>query len=395
MRNEFSGLQHEVKCFDEELIEELRRVYASRVQELLKLLRRPPSRLYARVNTLKTTRANLIRELEEEGVEAYPDEHLSDAIYFRVEGPYEFECSGEKVIVVDEQTAVSVMLGADLYRPGIVKMPKFAKGEALRVVTRRGELVACVEAAVSSDQARAIVKGLIGVNIGSPYKAPKIAQTRAYAKGLLHPQSAPSIVTSHVLSPKEGMLVLDMNASPGGKTGHIVQLTRGRALIVAVDRSEKKVAILQKTLERLGLNIGVLAIPGDSRYAHIDLNIENKADRVLIDPPCSNLGVRPLLGCGRKFSEVLNLANYQRQFLRSGYYSLKKGGLLVYSTCTLTLKENEENILYAVEELGLHPVELPETPPYAEKVSFKGITAYRFSPFTHDMPGYFIAVLTK
>ncbi|MEM4440205.1 MAG: hypothetical protein QXS14_01900 [Desulfurococcaceae archaeon] len=138
----------------------------------------------------------------------------------------------------------------------------------------------------------------------------------------------------------------------------------------------------------------MLAVPADSRFAHIDFALASKADRVLIDPPCSNLGVRPLLDYDRSLNDVLSLSNYQRHFLKAARSMLKKGGILVYSTCTLTLDENEENVVYAVEELGFSPYEPPEQIPYAEKVSYRGIVGYRFSPLKNDMPGYFIAVLT-
>lgn len=372
----------------------LKRVYGSLAENLIELLKKPPSRLYARVNTIKSTRSEVLEALRKDGIEAYADENIPDAVYFEVKGPYDVECPGEKRIVVDVRTAVSLMLGADLYRPGILKAPKFDRSEYLLAVTSRGTVVSCIKTVVSSETMQSLTRGVVGVNVSSPYKAPKLAESKAYLKGLIYPQSAPSIITSHVLKPKTGMLIVDMNAAPGGKTGHIVQLVGGKALIVAFDRSEKKVSVLQNTLSKLGLNISVLAVPADSRFAHIDFALASKADRVLIDPPCSNLGVRPLLDYDRSLNDVLSLSNYQKHFLKAARSILKKGGILVYSTCTLTLDENEENVVYAVEELGFSPYEPPEQIPYAEKVSYKGIVGYRFSPLKNDMPGYFIAVLT-
>ena len=377
------------------ILKELKRVYGGLAEKLISLLRVPPQRLYARVNTVKSTREEVLRLLEKEGTVAYPDEHVPDAIYFEVEGPHRLECPTSKKIVVDTKTAVSLLLGANLYRPGVLKAPAFEEGELLLAVTRSGVPVACIKATLSySDMLKRHV-GLVGVNIQSPYKAPRIAETSAYARGLIYPQSLPSIITTHVLGPRAGELVIDMNASPGGKTGHIVQFTRGSARVLAYDRNEKKIHELRRNLAKLGLLVNVVAIPADSRYIHLDFDLHNKADRVLIDPPCTNLGVRPLLDYARTFREVRALSNYQRQFLKAAARVLRPGGRLVYSTCTLTMSENEENVVYAVEELGLTSVELDDNPPYSEKVSFRGIVAYRYTPFSHDMPGYFIAVLTK
>lgn len=377
------------------LNELLKGVYGSLVNGLIELLKRPPSRLYARVNTIRTTRERVLEELRSEGVIAYPDELIPDAIFFEVEGPHELKCPGSGKVVVDLKTAISLVLGANLYRPGVLKADPFNAGDYVMAVTQRGTPVACIKTVRSRSDVLSRRRGIVGINVSSPYRAPRIADTRVYQKGLIYVQSAPSIITSHVLGPRASDLVIDMNASPGGKTSHIVQLTRGKARVIAIDRNEKKVKELRSTLQKLGLLHNVVMVPADSRYIHLDFNVVGKADKVLIDPPCSNSGVRPLLDYSRTLKDVLNLANYQRQFLKAAWHVLKPGGILVYSTCTLTTIENEENALYAIREIGFNSIELEKTPPYAEKVSYKGLVAYRFSPLSWDMPGYFIAVFSK
>lgn len=377
------------------LVLELSKIYGSLTSELLTLLQKPPRRLYIRVNNVYTNKEEVINALLREGIPAFPDEYVEDAIYVEVEGPRKIECATDKVIIVDNKTAASLMLGANLYRPGIIRSDRFDRGDYLLAVSQSGFIVACVKAVSSYHNIICKQKGLVGVNISSVYKAPSIAETNVYARGMIYLQSLPSIVTSHVLGPKPGELIVDMNASPGGKTSHIVQITGGRARVLAIDRSEKKVQELRTTLERLGLNINVITLPWDSRYLHLDFNLRDKVDKVLIDPPCSNLGVRPVTDLGKTIKDVVNLSSYQKQFLKAAWWVLKRGGVLVYSTCTLTKRENEDNIVYAVEELGFNVIEAKEALPYLEKVKYKGIIAYRFSPFTMDMPGYFIAVMSK
>jgi 16S rRNA (cytosine967-C5)-methyltransferase len=377
-----------------EVIRDLSLVYGSLVDHVVKRLYTPPRRLYARVNTLRASRGEVIELLRREGVTAYPDERVEEAIYFEVEGPFRVECSTTSRVIVDSKTAVSLMLGADLYRPGVVWATRFTKGERLLATTKDGTIVACIEAAVSYSEMVKARRGLVGVNVSSPYRSPKLLETSVYLKGLIYPQSLPSIITTRVLSPSRGELIIDMNASPGGKTSHIVQLTRGESLVLALDRSIGKILVLQNTLHRLQLDANVIVIPWDSRYLHLDMNLRGKADRVVIDPPCSNLGVRPLVE-SKGWRDVVSLSEYQKQFIKSAKELLKPGGVLVYSTCTLTLKENEENIAYAVEELGFTAREPEIDVPYAEKVSYKSIIAYRYSPILHDMPGYFIALLEK
>lgn len=376
---------------------EISRVYGSMTEHLLRSLKKPPKRLYARVNTLKASRLEVLEMMKREGIEAYVDEYVDDAIYFEIEGPFDLFCDldKDKYIVVDAKTAVSLMLGANLYRPGVVKSSFFDKGETVIAITTTGLKVSCLKTVVSSRELRLMSKGLVGVNISSPYRTPKISETKVYRNGYIYMQSLPSILTTHLLKPSHGDLIVDMNAAPGGKTSHIVQLTKGHSQVIAFDRNRKKIEELRKTLEALSLNINVIAIPHDSRYIHLDFNLSNKVDKVLIDPPCSNLGVRPLIEITRSLKDIVNLSEYQRQFIKVAWHILKRGGLLVYSTCTLTFKENEGNIIYAVETLGFQPIEINDHIPYIEKVSYKGAVSYRFSPFTYDMPGYFVSLLVK
>jgi len=131
----------------------------------------------------------------------------------------------------------------------------------------------------------------------------------------------------------------------------------------------------------------------DSRYLDRDRPTLN-ADRVLVDPPCTALGVRPKLYEEASGAEVFSSAAFQKQFLRVAARIVKPGGVVVYSTCTLTLQENEGMVRFAVEELGL---EL-EDPPFRVSGAGRGIgfkECIRFDPDVCEAPGYFIARLRR
>ncbi|MFZ8791822.1 MAG: PUA domain-containing protein [Thermosphaera aggregans] len=377
------------------MLNELRRVYGSLTQRLVESLATPPRRLYIRVNTLRATVEEVLEEMGKEGVRARKDEEVDEAVYVELEGPFKLPGDIDKAFIVDEKTAASVMMGSNLYRPGVLKADSVRRGELVKVVSKHGFYVGVVEATMSSSELFRVSKGLIGVNIVSVYRAPKINELSVYRKGLIYPQGLPAMVTTLFLNPREGDLVADLNASPGGKTGHVVQYTKGKSRVIAFDRNTPKIEVLKTNLERLGLNINVLAIPYDSRYAHLDFNLNERVDRVLIDPPCSNLGVRPKLTFDKTLMDILNNANYQKQFLKTAYRILKKGGVAVYSTCTLTLRENEEVVSYAVKELGFESIEADSRFSRLDKVYFEDIVGYRFHPLNGDMPGYFIALLKK
>jgi len=84
-------------------------------------------------------------------------------------------------------------------------------------------------------------------------------------------------------------------------------------------------------------------------------------DRILLDPPCSAMGQRPLLRWGKTYQDVLDHASYQRHFMRTATRLLRVGGEMVYSTCTLTAEENEENVRWALDELPLDLLDARQT----------------------------------
>ncbi|WP_440059042.1 PUA domain-containing protein [Thermogladius sp. 4427co] len=371
---------------------DLKKVYGSSTPALVEMLTKPPKRLYLRVNTLRTSRDSVIESFREQNIIAKRDELLEEAIYIEIDGPFKVEDTG-KYVIVDDFAAESIIIGANLYRPGILKYDRFEKNDVITAITVRGQLIANLEARVSSEMLKNMDKGLVAVNIRSVYRAPPIAETKEYLNGLIYPQSFPAMVVGRIINPGQEF-ILDMNASPGGKTSHIVQLSKGKALIVAVDRSPQKIEKLDENLKRLRLHMNVLSIPFDSRYLDLVTKLEGRIDKVLIDPPCSNLGVRPRLSFKKTMRDVLSLANYQRQFIKVASKLVKNGGLIFYSTCTLTRAENEENIVYAMRSLGLTPVEL-EPLPRSDVVYYNGAVGYRFHPLKDDMPGFYISVLKK
>jgi len=384
------GFKHKL---DYKLYTCLKRVYGSLVDVLVEKLYTPPSRFYARVNTLYITREELIDRLERAGFKAKSDPYVDDAVYFEVEGPFKVADLG-KHIVVDKKSAESIMFGANLYAPGVKGFDEFEEGEEVTVLAPNGEAIAVVKTVVSSEKLRGMSKGLVGVNVESKYRTPPIRELAEYAEGLLYPQSLPSIMTVHALNPEPGDLVVDLNASPGGKTSHVVQLTRGLARILAFDRSLDKIEELVSTLTRLHLYRNVVALPTDSRYADVDLNLVGRADKVLVDPPCTGLGVRPKVFIDKTYRDVISASNYQYQFLKTASRIAKCNGIIVYSTCTITFEENEYVSLKAVRELKLEPIDLGKLP-YAEIVELNDLIAYRYSPLSYNMTGYYIALFRK
>ncbi|CBZ54899.1 putative NOL1/NOP2/sun family protein [Neospora caninum Liverpool] len=228
-------------------------------------------------------------------------------------------------------------------------------------------------------------------------------------------QNLPSIVVGHVLAPQPGERVLDMCAAPGGKTLHLATLMKGQGHIVAVERSKTRAQKLRSFLCSSPHASIVEVVCGDSakgtwRSTHVGAEASpgrrlGNFDRVLADVPCTALGLRPRLDFdGLTDRVVLSAAEYQREFLQSGCQLLKTGGTLVYSTCSISRAENEENVVWA---LGHLPLVLEPAEPFVGPHTFQSGDALapllppgeaaklqRFCPSGNTI-GFFIAKFRK
>jgi 16S rRNA (cytosine967-C5)-methyltransferase len=164
--------------------------------------------------------------------------------------------------------------------------------------------------------------------------------------GLLMPQSRAAMAVARLLEPQPGERVLDLCAAPGGKTTHLAALMGNEGEIVAVERHAGRADALRRTAHRMGADIV------DVRIADAAEPLDDGLfDRVLVDPPCSDLGTlasRPDARW-RKAGRPPELAQLQARILAAGAAALRPGGTLVYSTCTISPVENEHVVTRFVE----------------------------------------------
>lgn len=364
----------------------------ARTECMLRELGAPSKRYFLRINTCKTTSEEVVEKLREEGLTAFVYSELPDTIYLPVGGPFEVRKVG-KVVVAKKEAAEAVYQGANLYAPGVLEAKGVKEGDVVNVVSPRGHVVAEGVAMMDGEEMVARREGLAVKTVQSVYVVPSVRELSVFKHGLVYDQSLPAIVAGHVLNPKPDWLVVDMCAAPGGKATHAAQLMKGKGRVVAIDRSEKKAMKIKENAERLGLRNVEVRI-ADSRYIDIEMEDLMGADAVILDPPCSALGLRPTLYYERDERDFLSLSSYQRQFLKAAARVLKRGGFLLYSTCTLTLEENELNIAWAVETLGLK-VKTQRVFLGTRGFTDLGLYVQRFEPDLHDTPGFFIALLEK
>ena len=213
-----------------------------------------------------------------------------------------------------------------------------------------------------------------------------------FERGLLMPQSRASMLVAHVLEPQPGERVLDLCAAPGAKATHAAALMKDEGEVVAVEQNERRADALAENARRLGAGI-VRVTQGDARRTVEDAPF----DRVLLDPPCSDLGTlqaRPDARWRKDATTIERLVAEQEALLAAAAAQVRPGGTLVYSTCTISPRENEDRMIafldsspaFGADDLGA------AWPDYAHAADGRFL---QLLPHRHGSDGFFIARLRR
>lgn len=182
-------------------------------------------------------------------------------------------------------------------------------------------------------------------------KTADLSRLEAFQKGLFHVQDESSQLAVKILDPQKGESILDMCAAPGGKSFTMAETMENEGRLLSCDIYEHKIELMEDGAERLG--IGIM----ECRVKDAAETEEEREwfDRVLVDAPCSGLGLmrkKPDIRLKKDGNEIDSLTGIQRKILENAAGYVKKGGVLVYSTCTLCRKENEKNLEWFLQN---HP----------------------------------------
>lgn len=223
------------------------------------------------------------------------------------------------------------------------------------------------------------------------------AVPEAIRAGELTPQSRGSAAVVDVLGPQEGEHILDLCAGPGIKTGQIAERMKNRGEVISVELDPDRAAEVAAQAQRLDLRC-VTVIEADATEATFPSNF----DRVLLDAPCSDLGTlasRPDARWRKSPRTIERLTEVQDALLRNAAAMLRPGGALVYSTCTISRRENEDRIaalLRATEAGDAPPLELDDLGALAPDLASPAESrTLQLRPDRDHTTGFFIARLSR
>ncbi|MCW4033059.1 MAG: RsmB/NOP family class I SAM-dependent RNA methyltransferase [Candidatus Bathyarchaeota archaeon] len=220
-----------------------------------------------------------------------------------------------------------------------------------------------------------------------------LTKLNSYRKGLFQIQDKSSCFSVLGSDPRPGYTVLDVCSAPGSKTSFIAQMMENSGAIYSIDNSKRRSTIWQKEMNRLNVENAEPIIAD----AKVNLPLKIMADLVLIDPPCSGTGIfmkAPSMKWAIDLISIYRYSNLQFDIIKNSAEHVKAGGTLTYSTCSITLEENEmlvERFLRSCPDFKLVDVS-----PEIGSPGLRGLVkCRRFFPHKHNCSGFFFAKMKR
>lgn len=226
----------------------------------------------------------------------------------------------------------------------------------------------------------------------------KIYTDEFFRKGFFSVQDESAGLVSKLLDPKKDELILDVCSAPGGKTSHISELMNNEGEIIAFEKYLSRLEVMAKNLERLGVK-NVKKIHDDicnPESIELKEGLIGKADKILVDAPCSGLGVlskKPDIKWKRELDDIYKLQKLQLEILENSVKYLKPSGVIVYSTCTTEQEENSDVIKIFLEK---HPeFSIDNAGKFVDVSIVNSSGCIELFPHVHNVDGAFSARLVR
>lgn len=229
-----------------------------------------------------------------------------------------------------------------------------------------------------------------------------LGSTHEYLQGYYYLQSIAPMLPALILNPIPGDIVVDMCAAPGGKATHLAQMMNNKGNLILIERNQKRIAALETNLLRMGI-INSTIINDDA----VNLPKMNfKTDKILLDAPCTGEGLirqDPSRKKSKEMKDINKMSLIQKKLLESGLKSLKAGGKLLYSTCSIAPEENEIVINEVLNSLSGYEIgqlqhaygENGFTEVYSKSLRADLKYSQRLYPHLHDTIGFYLCLIKK
>lgn len=211
--------------------------------------------------------------------------------------------------------------------------------------------------------------------------------------GLYYIQEPSAMAVAHCVEFNHDDYVLDMCGAPGGKTCFVASSLGQDGLMIANDINKLRAGILSENIERFGITNTIVT---NSDPIKLEKHFHNFFDKIILDAPCSGEGMfRKLDQAIETWSleKVNECAYIQKNLIDSAYKMLKNDGILIYSTCTYSLEENENQVDYMVNTLNMELLDIKKQPGMAP--GYHNDKVVRMYPHINTGEGQFIAILKK
>ena len=386
--------------FNFELIRRLSFTYGiQRTNDLIASLKEHTQTFPIRVNTQITTASKLIKALTEKDIVAKQHPDLEDGILIDVTKTKVIPLK-EKTVTLNYKRSINhVLVGVGLGSNDFVFSDNLNVGDEISLLDKRGDNVGNGILMMTASDLEAKKKGIAIKIIDSKYKIPNINGLKEYLRGQFIPQSLASLIIGSSVNLKVKDRLLDLNTDFGETLTHIWQRNSEvkNLRIIALRSSANKISKLHENIKRLRM----YKAPIETEQLKLGA-FARKYDRdetfnwIIVNPPSSEMGLRPKLYEDIKEKFILECARKQKRYLSEAARLLKPGGTIFYTTNSLDPAENEQIIQFAVEELNLKVrkqdiflgTKCAANFPGAEHLQY-------FYPDIHDSLGQFIARLTK
>lgn len=226
-----------------------------------------------------------------------------------------------------------------------------------------------------------------------------ISKTAAFKEGRCSIQDEGSMLVTQLLNPMPGERVLDACAAPGGKSTHIAERMKDQGELISLDIHQHKMKLIDAQAERLGIGM-IQAQVTDAREV-ADVYDEASFDRILVDAPCSGLGViqrKPDLKWSKSEEDIDRLIVIQKAILDSVWPLLKPGGIMIYSTCSVDKEENENQVkafLGRHQDASIEPEFNKRLPEAIRTSSMINETGIQLIPAEFGTDGFYMTAILK